>query len=412
MRIVRRVALIGSVLLIIAGAVGVAARRGDVVRERDLELQGAAGATAQELAATVVTSQVAAATASDPAAVADALVSLPDDARWCVVDADVGEPLCGGSAVSPSQGSMGEAVLARRGTVAVVGGALVVVTVGTHVVVGIERAATAADVTESDDVALALVERAPTPGPALRTLDGSRIARADVVGTDAMVTAATDASIPVTGDGWVFLGLVLTLALALLVLAAATLRAERRILVERASIDPLTQLPNRGEFERRAEELLGEAHRAGSGACMLLFDLDGFKLINDTHGHQAGDEVLRTIGSRLRRSVRDTDVVARWGGDEFVLLLRGIEDASAARTRAADLAQLIAGEVIGDGLRVGASVGIAMFPRHGAELAELVEAADGAMYAAKRDGVTSRLAGVESAPVVMGQADRRQRALR
>jgi diguanylate cyclase (GGDEF)-like protein len=186
------------------------------------------------------------------------------------------------------------------------------------------------------------------------------------------------------------------LAVVLLVLAGATLVAEQRSLVERASFDQLTKLPNRGEFERRAADAIAAAERQESDLCLLLFDLNGFKLVNDTYGHHAGDEMLRVVGSRLRKAVRDQDIVARWGGDEFVVAMPGIGDAEMGAKRAQQLAEQIAGrtrlEGVAEALRVRVSVGVAIWPRHGADLHTLVEAADRAMYQAKRDGLTWQVA--------------------
>ena len=119
-------------------------------------------------------------------------------------------------------------------------------------------------------------------------------------------------------------------------------------------------------------------------------------MVNDTYGHHAGDEMLRVVGSRLRKAVRDDDIVARWGGDEFVVMMPGIGDDEMGTKRAQQLAEQVAGrtrlEGVADALRVRVSVGVAIWPRDGAELHDLVEAADQAMYQAKRDGETFHVA--------------------
>lgn len=180
--------------------------------------------------------------------------------------------------------------------------------------------------------------------------------------------------------------------IGLVVTALASL-AVYRILLDRlrirtlAGVDALTQLPNRSEALRRLRQLVARGQRAERGFAVLNIDLDGFKPINDTLGHAAGDDVLEAIGLRLKHAVRGSDTIARMGGDEFLLLVDddAISDehllAYARRLRLA-LADPI--HVHGQALRVGASIGIAAYPRHGGDAASLMRAADAAMYRAKR----------------------------
>ncbi len=124
----------------------------------------------------------------------------------------------------------------------------------------------------------------------------------------------------------------------------------------------------------------------------MVIDLDQFKLVNDTVGHDAGDRVLAAAAGALRSAVRETDIVGRWGGDEFVVLMPGIADARSVPDRAAMIARAIAEAPAVDGHELTASVGAALFPIHGATLEHLLRAADRAMYAAKVHGVPHHLA--------------------
>lgn len=155
--------------------------------------------------------------------------------------------------------------------------------------------------------------------------------------------------------------------------------------------DPLTSLPNRVLFNDRLEHGLAQAKRHDRTLAVMFIDLDGFKAINDTHGHPAGDSVLRTVACRLIEVTREDDTVSRHGGDEFLYLLLELNlEAHAAAVATKIVAELGRPcEVSSNGaqlsLRVGCSIGIAMFPGDGETSDELVKNADRAMYRAKRE---------------------------
>jgi diguanylate cyclase (GGDEF)-like protein len=149
--------------------------------------------------------------------------------------------------------------------------------------------------------------------------------------------------------------------------------------------DALTDLPNRLHFNQRLDDALDDARRHGTAVAVLLIDLDRFKEINDTLGHQAGDELLQKIGPRILDAVPNGAVVARFGGDEFAVVLEDVRDAAHAATLAEQIVRALEQPFQVDDLRldVEASIGIAMFPEHGADNDTLVQRADIAMYVAK-----------------------------
>lgn len=160
-----------------------------------------------------------------------------------------------------------------------------------------------------------------------------------------------------------------------------------QVLSHHAEHDALTGLPNRRALLARLEVAVADAVRHGYTAAVAFLDIDGMKVVNDTHGHAVGDELLVSLAGRLRASVRGTDTVARLGGDEFVVLLSRVESPGDADALMRSLRRALSAPhrlSTGD-VRVGASVGLAWCPDHGGSPADLLVRADLAMYRAKQD---------------------------
>jgi diguanylate cyclase len=170
-----------------------------------------------------------------------------------------------------------------------------------------------------------------------------------------------------------------------------------------ATHDALTGLPNRQLFDDRAHSALAQAQREDGTFAIGYMDLDGFKTVNDTHGHATGDALLRAVGQVLIESVRATDTVARVGGDEFLLLLTPLrghaeDEAEATVRRLREKIQAL-NSIDGRDVKISASIGLAFFPRHARTLESLIICADQAMYAKKRHARGERaLQAVVAAP--------------
>jgi diguanylate cyclase (GGDEF)-like protein len=152
--------------------------------------------------------------------------------------------------------------------------------------------------------------------------------------------------------------------------------------------DHLTALPNRLMFTEQLRRALARARRQKRRVGILFIDLDGFKNINDELGHQAGDRVLKEIGRRLISCVRQEDTAARFGGDEFAILLDEIQDRASLASLAARILKEVGRPIsLGNQPRsVGASIGISAYPEDAKDLAQLMKQADLAMYEAKARG--------------------------
>ena len=172
--------------------------------------------------------------------------------------------------------------------------------------------------------------------------------------------------------------------------AAWAIEKERlySILKDISVTDPLTGLPNRRTFIEQIKHLASVSNRRSFSFSILFIDVDNLKEFNDKYGHQAGDDLLKAVGNALRTAVRSEDVVCRYGGDEFVVLLQGLDSekslevakraqAAAHKARVRSRGSYAMGQV---------SIGIASYPQHGLEGEDLINKSDAAMYEAKRSG--------------------------
>lgn len=164
-------------------------------------------------------------------------------------------------------------------------------------------------------------------------------------------------------------------------------KAREEALIARSTLDDLTGLLNKSAFAMRLEEWRNSPCAKGGGA-LLMLDLDNFKSINDSCGHATGDNALRLTAQILRETFRGSDVLARAGGDEFLIFMPGAADEALVRRKADEVCRALAARS-GDGrgsYRFTCSVGAAFYPRNGRCFADLFQAADAAMYRAKREG--------------------------
>jgi diguanylate cyclase (GGDEF)-like protein len=179
-------------------------------------------------------------------------------------------------------------------------------------------------------------------------------------------------------------------------------RAARDAAIRRSTIDPLTALFNRAFFFAAIEREMARSARSGRGFCLLMMDLDGLKEINDRLGHFHGDRVLRAVSEVIASGVRRIDTAARYGGDEFVVLLPETDPTGAfvlaEKIRLGVRSMPI--ELPGGGPRPSLSVGVVSYPDDGRTVDELMISADGAMYASKRAG-KDRVTGT---PIPLGRA--------
>ena len=189
-------------------------------------------------------------------------------------------------------------------------------------------------------------------------------------------------------------------AFGLIRLTDISARAERLAELERLALhDALTGLPNRALFHDRVRQAIASAERHGESFTVMLLDLDRFKQVNDTLGHQIGDRLLQAVGPRLAAALRKSDTLARLGGDEFAVLLPPPVDMERAALSAERLVESLQEPLAIDGmsLDLGVSVGAALYPQHGTDLETLMHNADVAMYKAKREQLGCSIFNAEQA---------------
>ena len=196
--------------------------------------------------------------------------------------------------------------------------------------------------------------------------------------------SASDMASKIVGSSSVIGGLEATLIWQMV----TQLKDARDELQKIAHFDVVTGIPNRTLFFDSFENALALAKRHDQKLAVLFLDLDGFKSVNDTLGHVAGDTVLKEVAARLLKAIREVDVVARFGGDEFALLLNDVKNEKNVALVAGKIITALSEPFIIDGetCKIGASIGISIFPDDNVDMDSLISQADLAMYAAKNGG--------------------------
>ena len=166
------------------------------------------------------------------------------------------------------------------------------------------------------------------------------------------------------------------------------LKAVEKLVERLAFYDSLTDLPNRNLFSDRLNQAISYGKRHDQKFAVLFLDLDDFKNVNDTHGHETGDSVLKQAALRLTTCVRNVDTVSRLGGDEFIIILDNITSKKAAVVVCKKIIQALSKpfSIDGEEIKIGCSIGISTFPDHAVTEKELVKKADNAMYESKKNG--------------------------
>ncbi len=167
-----------------------------------------------------------------------------------------------------------------------------------------------------------------------------------------------------------------------------SIKEQEEKLIQQATFDTLTGLPNRFLAQNRLNQTLSAIQRTNNKGALLFIDLDNFKEVNDTLGHHAGDELLKSVAKHMTKVVRNEDTVARLGGDEFLIIIGEIKSRSDVEYVAEKIISLISREFVIDNTSVfvSASIGISIFPDHGTRSESLMKKADSAMYMAKKQG--------------------------
>lgn len=429
MRFIRLAAMVGSLILLVATLTSVVHRRGDLRDAQAASVEQASLLASQSIRNSITRVRqdvhLAASASSNPdfdtSALADELLLFFPDAEVCVGDItgctgadlfalnDIAELAASSEQVSRDSSDGDTTVaLAEIAVDASSESLLVVRQVRTETGIGIVAMRLPVETllsprvmatVDANDGAIIVDSRSQSAIDEISEAEqtGDRRFIVETIGApfangSLEVTSEVTRPVGIAGEATARYAALLALGTILLALAGWTFFVERRQLEKRATTDELTDLINRREFERVSDEALDMADRFNTGLCVMVIDLNGFKQVNDTLGHQFGDLVLAASAERLVDAVRDTDVVGRWGGDEFVILLPGLAERTAVRHSAERIWNRLSGTpVVGDTVMT-ASIGAAIFPRHGTSLDALMRAADVAMYEAKTTGVSHRIA--------------------